>query len=182
MLFIHRKHLLRQFCKAFQLDRENPAPLLLGISSECFNNSDPGAVGTMLQEYPHGLQSVDSNIADKPQDKSLSSGIYSAEFSVRDNRAQRGSGAARQQLQAEISRAMDRSQRKFPTVRSKHWLMPGICRSREFENRCSLRATLPFSRWPGHGEEGSRYQRECFGRDAQKFGATTSVAAGSLPH
>jgi hypothetical protein len=65
-------------------------------------------VNPMLAQYPRGLQSVDAGISNKPRQEGNASGISSTEYSVSDDPSIGSSGAAREQVQAEIRRSMDR--------------------------------------------------------------------------
>jgi hypothetical protein len=73
------------------------------------NNS----VNPMLAQYPRGLQSVDSNISNKPRQEGDASGIFSSEYSVSDDPGISGAGAAREQVQAEIRRSMDHVEKEI---------------------------------------------------------------------
>jgi hypothetical protein len=86
-----------------QLDKERAEDLLKE------NNS----VNPMLAQYPRGLQSVDSSVSDKPRQEGDASGIFSSEYSVSDDPRIGSAGAAREQVQAEIRRGMDRVEKEI---------------------------------------------------------------------
>ena len=86
-----------------QLDKDRAEDLLKE------NNS----LRPMLAQYPRGLQSADSAINDKPRQEGDASGIFSTEYSVSDDSGIANTGAAREQVQAEIRRSMDHVEKEI---------------------------------------------------------------------
>jgi hypothetical protein len=86
-----------------QLDKDRAEDLLKE------NNS----VHPMLAQYPRGLQSVDSTVSNKPRQEGDASGIFSTEYSVSDDPGIGSTGAAREQVQAEIRRSMDHVEKEI---------------------------------------------------------------------
>ena len=86
-----------------QLDKDRAEDLLKE------NNS----LRPMLAQYPRGLQSADSAINDKPRQEGDASGIFSTEYSVSDDPGIANTGAAREQVQAEIRRSVDHVEKEI---------------------------------------------------------------------
>ena len=86
-----------------QLDRDRAEDLL----------KENSTLHPMLTQYPRGLQSVDSAINGKPHQGVVSSGLFSTEYSVSDDPGIAAASAAREQVQAEIRRSMERVEKEI---------------------------------------------------------------------
>jgi tetratricopeptide (TPR) repeat protein len=100
------------FASGYQLRLFQMLPILDELDKERADDlrKENRELQPLLAQYPRGLQSVDSSIGDKPQDRNLATGIFSSEYSTSDQPGETGDngvGAARAQAQAEIRRGME---------------------------------------------------------------------------